>query len=80
MAQVPGLAQDYIFTTDYKMYAVGWLITVDMLAKLERGATVTSITPNGGQETSIGVFIQLADINANCVDVKRWNKGNPVLI
>ncbi len=58
----PGNAELYIFITANKDEFVGYLISVDALAKAETNRRLTLIKPNDGEPTSLGFIIPLVNI------------------
>ncbi len=60
----PGIASNYIFATENSNIVMGYLVTVDTLAKAEIGKLLTLIMPNNGYETSIGILLPIRTLKA----------------
>jgi len=50
----PGVADEYIFTTETNIAWWGYRVPVNVLALIEKGMTMITIKPNNGLETSMG--------------------------
>lgn len=62
----PGIANNYIFTTETLREIVGYLVKVDILAKAEVGKHLTLIS-----ETSIGILLSIRTLKADMRKLKK---------
>ena len=69
----PGIAENYIFTTELATSILGYLIKVDILAICETGKVLKTIYPNNGEATSMGFLIPVHTIE--CVKRQQPKGG-----
>ena len=58
----PGIATHYIFLTESDFAYYGFLVSINDLAEVEKGKTLTLIYPNHGAATSMGFLLPLKGI------------------
>lgn len=59
----PGIATQYIFSTENNVVITGYLISVDTLAIAERNKPLRLIKPNNHDETSMGFILPISELS-----------------